>query len=98
MARLKNDIAGVDEEISCQKSGVKTLENFDDKQRTGNNGCDKIVSDTNLMEFQNNEQYVENEEIQPQKHIQDLIASKKKFSTHTESEESKSKKVGVMQV
>lgn len=91
MARLKQDIANVNEEILFQQSGVKTLEMFDERLRTEDGHLEAQLGRVN--ELKSIEQSVDSEEKQRQKLIQDLIVLKKKFSFQSGSEESGSEKV-----
>ena len=91
VAKLKQDIANVNEEILYQQSGVKKLEMFDGRRRSENGYGEAQIGLVN--ELKNIEQCVDSEEKQHQKLIQDLILLKKKFSFHSGSEESGSEKV-----
>ena len=91
VARLKEDIANVHEEIIYQQSGVEKLEKFDEILRTENSNLEAQIGRVN--ELKNIEQSVDSEEKQRQKLIQDLIVLKKKFSFQSGSEESGSEKV-----
>lgn len=91
VARLKKDIANVNEEILYQQSGVKTLEMFDERLRMEDDNLQGQLGRAN--ELKNIEQSVDSEEKQHQKLIQDLILLKKKFSFQSGSEESVSEKV-----
>lgn len=94
MAKLKADIANVNEEILYQKSGVKTLEMFDEKLRRDDqvySGAHANIGRAN--ELRNLEQSLDSEEKRHQMLIQQLISLKKNFTFPSGSEESGSEKV-----
>lgn len=93
MAKLKQDIANVNEEILYQQSGVKTLEMFDEKLRKDENNPEPHFNIGRVTELRNLEQSLNSKEQQRQKLIQDLIMLKKNFTFPSGSEESGSEKV-----